>query len=274
MALRRACPVQRSDAAHLDARTRSVSPRPCPGAPPFCPTQELSRTPAVVYQPSSGALYPALRRLERRGLLSAEQAHSAGKRRQRRYQLTPAGQGAAVTPIHEAPAACHSTVLQSNVPSRERHQEYRTEPAPRSRNARPPQHPEEHFGRGPVEISLIRAVHMHALCTRTQRHLAGPPQLVHRRGTAAHRPHLVARTLHTHAYAGLIRLRETPTFDATPNAKPLVTALCIRKSARRTRRTSGAATTSSRPSREGSPSATPTSGSSTSTSSRRSSPPT
>jgi len=54
----------------------------------------FAATPAVVYQPSSGALYPALRRLERRGLLSAEQAPSAGKRRQRRYQLTPAGQAA------------------------------------------------------------------------------------------------------------------------------------------------------------------------------------
>jgi DNA-binding PadR family transcriptional regulator len=52
----------------------------------------FATTPAVVYQPSSGALYPALRRLERRGLLSAEPSSSAGKRWQRRYQLTPAGQ--------------------------------------------------------------------------------------------------------------------------------------------------------------------------------------
>jgi DNA-binding PadR family transcriptional regulator len=54
----------------------------------------FATTPAIVYQPSSGALYPALRRLERRGLLRAEQVPSAGKRRQRRYQLTPAGRAA------------------------------------------------------------------------------------------------------------------------------------------------------------------------------------
>jgi DNA-binding PadR family transcriptional regulator len=57
----------------------------------------FATTPAVVYQPSSGALYPALRRLERRGLLRAEQVPSAGRRRQRRYRLTPAGQAAHVS---------------------------------------------------------------------------------------------------------------------------------------------------------------------------------
>jgi len=51
-------------------------------------------TPAIVYQPSSGALYPALRRLERRGLLCAEQTASAGKRTQRRYRVTVSGQAA------------------------------------------------------------------------------------------------------------------------------------------------------------------------------------
>ncbi len=45
MALHGVCPVQRSHGAHLDARTRSVSARACPGAPPYCPMQELSRTP-------------------------------------------------------------------------------------------------------------------------------------------------------------------------------------------------------------------------------------
>lgn len=54
----------------------------------------FAATPAVAYQPSSGALYPALRRLERRGLLTAEQAPSAGRRTQRRYRLTPAGRSA------------------------------------------------------------------------------------------------------------------------------------------------------------------------------------
>lgn len=33
--------------------------------------QEFATTPLGIYQPSSGALYPALRRLERRGLLCA-----------------------------------------------------------------------------------------------------------------------------------------------------------------------------------------------------------
>ncbi len=45
MALHRACPVQRSNAASLERRTRSVPARSCPGAPPFCPMRELSRTP-------------------------------------------------------------------------------------------------------------------------------------------------------------------------------------------------------------------------------------
>ncbi len=43
--LHKARPVQRPFAADLAARTRSVSVRACPGAPPFCPMQELSRTP-------------------------------------------------------------------------------------------------------------------------------------------------------------------------------------------------------------------------------------
>jgi DNA-binding PadR family transcriptional regulator len=37
-------------------------------------------TPAAAYRPSSGALYPALRRLEQRGLLRVETATSAGRR--------------------------------------------------------------------------------------------------------------------------------------------------------------------------------------------------
>lgn len=54
----------------------------------------FATTPASVYQPSSGALYPALRRLERGGLLTAEQVPSAGRRTQRRYRATPAGRAA------------------------------------------------------------------------------------------------------------------------------------------------------------------------------------
>ena len=44
-----------------------------------------------MYQPSPGALYPALRRLEERGLLHAEKQVSSGQRALRLYQLTDAG---------------------------------------------------------------------------------------------------------------------------------------------------------------------------------------
>jgi DNA-binding PadR family transcriptional regulator len=48
-------------------------------------------SPASVYQPSPGALYPALRRLEERGLLRAEQQVSSGRRALRLYQVTDTG---------------------------------------------------------------------------------------------------------------------------------------------------------------------------------------
>jgi DNA-binding PadR family transcriptional regulator len=51
----------------------------------------FATTPAIVYEPSSGTLYPALQRLEKRGLLSSELGVSAGKREQRRYLPTDAG---------------------------------------------------------------------------------------------------------------------------------------------------------------------------------------
>lgn len=51
----------------------------------------FSSSPASVYQPSPGALYPALRRLEERGLLHAEKQVSSGQRALRLYQLTDAG---------------------------------------------------------------------------------------------------------------------------------------------------------------------------------------
>jgi DNA-binding PadR family transcriptional regulator len=51
----------------------------------------FNTSPASVYQPSSGALYPALRRLEDRGLLQAEQKVSSGRRAQRLYHVTEAG---------------------------------------------------------------------------------------------------------------------------------------------------------------------------------------
>jgi DNA-binding PadR family transcriptional regulator len=51
----------------------------------------FNASPASVYQPSPGALYPALRRLEDRGLLRAEKRVSSGRRTQRLYQVTEAG---------------------------------------------------------------------------------------------------------------------------------------------------------------------------------------
>ena len=47
----------------------------------------LNSSPSSVYQPSPGALYPALRRLEARGLLRA----ATGRRAQRMYQVTDVG---------------------------------------------------------------------------------------------------------------------------------------------------------------------------------------
>jgi DNA-binding PadR family transcriptional regulator len=52
--------------------------------------QFFRTTPAAVYRPSGGALYPALRRLEERGLLRAEEATS-GRRNRRVYRTTAAG---------------------------------------------------------------------------------------------------------------------------------------------------------------------------------------
>jgi DNA-binding PadR family transcriptional regulator len=57
----------------------------------------FAATPATVYNPSPGALYPALRRLAGAGLLSAEDAVSRGQRTRRLYQATEAGHAA-----HEA----------------------------------------------------------------------------------------------------------------------------------------------------------------------------
>jgi len=51
----------------------------------------FSSSPASVYQPSPGALYPALRRLEGSGLLHAEKQVSSGRRALRLYQVTEAG---------------------------------------------------------------------------------------------------------------------------------------------------------------------------------------
>ncbi len=56
----------------------------------------FSTTPLGVYQPSSGALYPALRRLERRGLIHSRRAtdRSGNARRRRVYEPTDRGRDA------------------------------------------------------------------------------------------------------------------------------------------------------------------------------------
>ena len=54
----------------------------------------FSTTPAMVYQPSPGALYPALRRLVSRGLLSVEDTVPPGGRPQRLYRATEEGRAA------------------------------------------------------------------------------------------------------------------------------------------------------------------------------------
>jgi len=54
----------------------------------------FNASPASVYQPSPGALYPALRRLEGRGLLRAEMKVSSGHREMRLYHVTQAGRAA------------------------------------------------------------------------------------------------------------------------------------------------------------------------------------
>lgn len=57
--------------------------------------RRFATSPMGVYQPSSGALYPALTRLERRGLLCSETSRpAAGGRPRRVYRPTPDGQEA------------------------------------------------------------------------------------------------------------------------------------------------------------------------------------
>jgi DNA-binding PadR family transcriptional regulator len=68
-----------------------IAREPCSG---YSLKRQFSATPASVYQPSPGALYPALRRLVSRGLLSVAEKVSAGRRRLRLYQVTEAGRAA------------------------------------------------------------------------------------------------------------------------------------------------------------------------------------
>jgi len=62
--------------------------------------KKFSQTPASVYQPSSGALYPALRRLVARGLLRVEDAADSSRSR-RMYHATQAGRDVHLAWLHE-----------------------------------------------------------------------------------------------------------------------------------------------------------------------------
>jgi DNA-binding PadR family transcriptional regulator len=61
--------------------------------------RKFATTPMGVYQPSSGSLYPALRRLEAKGLVSALDGPGAGEsaRHRRVYEPTQAGRAAHMT---------------------------------------------------------------------------------------------------------------------------------------------------------------------------------
>jgi DNA-binding PadR family transcriptional regulator len=64
--------------------------------------RRFATTPLGVYQPSSGALYPALDRLERRGLLRSQPPPPAGRGRPRRlYHLTDEGRQAHLDWVRE-----------------------------------------------------------------------------------------------------------------------------------------------------------------------------
>jgi DNA-binding PadR family transcriptional regulator len=70
----------------------------------------FAATPMGIYQPSSGALYPALRRLEQKGLVQAQASKDGQSARHRRvYEPTQAGQAAHLswlrTPVEPATAS-------------------------------------------------------------------------------------------------------------------------------------------------------------------------
>jgi PadR family transcriptional regulator AphA len=59
--------------------------------------RKFAATPMGVYQPSSGSLYPALRRLEAKGLVKALDGTSESARNRRVYEPTQAGRAAHAT---------------------------------------------------------------------------------------------------------------------------------------------------------------------------------
>jgi DNA-binding PadR family transcriptional regulator len=79
-----------------------IAAAPCSG---YGLKKMFNASPAGVYQPSPGALYPALRRLEARGLLRAEDKVSSGRRALRLYYVTEAGRAAHLDWLREPVAA-------------------------------------------------------------------------------------------------------------------------------------------------------------------------
>jgi DNA-binding PadR family transcriptional regulator len=63
--------------------------------------RRFATTPIGVYQPSSGTLYPALDRLERRGLLTSEALQAVRGRARRVYRLTADGRAAHLAWVRE-----------------------------------------------------------------------------------------------------------------------------------------------------------------------------
>lgn len=63
--------------------------------------RRFATTPIGLYQPSSGALYPALERLERRGLLQSEAVRPARGPARRVYRLTADGREAHLAWVRE-----------------------------------------------------------------------------------------------------------------------------------------------------------------------------
>jgi DNA-binding PadR family transcriptional regulator len=66
-----------------------VSQKPCSG---YDLRKFFSSTPMTSFSDSPGAIYPALRRLERRGLIRGQVEAGKGRRERRLFQVTPRGQ--------------------------------------------------------------------------------------------------------------------------------------------------------------------------------------
>ena len=68
---------------------------------PYAVRQVFLRTPSPQWSGSAGAIYPAVQRLERRGLIRSE-AHSQGRRKSRLYRASPKGLAALRKWLHAA----------------------------------------------------------------------------------------------------------------------------------------------------------------------------